>query len=226
MWADISTTFCDLWLKKEILKWFPGNECKYDIHHHKASSQSTKRTSPYEKEVWYFGPELMYQTIRQDDPVKSHDLACLDFVGFKLLKEKVSCDKTLDGFCNLQILGWKEVTPERWQEVISSWKKRCRLVVKNKGYCIQRVSHKKNTAVGKILGCPKYVHHGCETLSVSAYTYPTGFRPVQNTRQTKIGWQQKQPYFNTHTVYPFSGLVNVSVSRFVHEISSFGGKPD
>lgn len=84
-------------VEKEIPKLYPGEEEKVYIHHDKASSHTAKKTQQYAERVKEnLGPEIIKN---QDIPVKSPDIAPLDFFGFGFLKQPAFHRRatTLDG---------------------------------------------------------------------------------------------------------------------------------
>jgi hypothetical protein len=130
-------------VEKEIPKLYPGEEEKVFIHHDKATSHTAKKTVHYANGVREnFGPTLISN---QEIPVKSPDIAPLDFFGFGFLKQALFQRRstTLNGVWKSLNEEWNKVTPEKAREVFSSCKRRCRAVVQNKGYQIEQTNHYK-----------------------------------------------------------------------------------
>jgi [histone H3]-lysine36 N-dimethyltransferase SETMAR len=130
-------------VEKEIPRLYPGEEHKVFIHHDAASSHTAKKTVDYGKRVKEnFGPTLISN---QEIPVKSPDISPMDFFGFGFLKQKLFQRRatTLNGVWKSLNEEWNKVTPEKAQEVFSSWKKRCRAVVKNNGRHIEQTNHSR-----------------------------------------------------------------------------------
>lgn len=108
-----------------------------------ASSDTARKTQEYAESVRRPGGQTLIAN--QDIPVKSPDIARLDFFGFGFLKQRTFHRRatTLSGLWKVLNEEWNKITPEKRQEVLSEWKKRYRLVVKKKGFHIEQVIHNK-----------------------------------------------------------------------------------
>ena len=73
----------------------------------------------------------------------SRTLSQMDFCGFVWLKRTLRTRKptTLDGIWKTCQQCWEEIPIDTLQKSLLSWKYRCRLVVKSKGFHIQNTLH-------------------------------------------------------------------------------------
>ena len=130
-------------VQREIPKLYPGEEEKVFIHHDAASSHTAKKTQRYMEGVKEnLGPTLIPNA---EIPVKSPDISPLDFFGFSFLKQRVWTRRatTLGGLWKVAQEEWNKIPTTLVGKVFQSWKRRCRAVVKEKGYQIERTNHCK-----------------------------------------------------------------------------------
>jgi HTH domain len=109
------------------------------VHHDAASSHTAKLTQQYAKDL----KARLGITIVQNHeiPVKSPDVAPMDFFGFGYLKRKLFLRRpqTFDGLWNVLKQEWNKVDLATVKRVYKSWNERCRLVLQEKGSHIESV---------------------------------------------------------------------------------------
>lgn len=125
-------------LEKEVPKLYPGECDKVFVHHDAASSHTAKFTASYAAQL----KEDLGITIISNSliPVKSPDTSPMDFFGFGFLKQRLAARraKTLDGVWKVLRDEWSKITPQKVEQVFSSWKRRLRCVSRRGGQHIEQ----------------------------------------------------------------------------------------
>jgi hypothetical protein len=82
---------------------------------------------------------------KEDIPVKSPDIAIMDFCVFGLLKQAIqrSSPKDLSELWKVVKREWRKLSMTTIRRALMAWKYRCRLVVKKSGHHIENVNHSK-----------------------------------------------------------------------------------
>lgn len=127
----------------ELPKLYPNELSKIFIHHDKAPSHTSKKVANYAKEIKdKYGITIIEN---KDIPVKSPDIAPLDFFGFGYLKSSLFHYKSTSkiGLWKNAKEVWSGITSETIIKVFKNWKKRCRSVDYNMGNQIERTNHNK-----------------------------------------------------------------------------------
>ena len=130
---------------KRIAKIYSNNDIKKVwFHQDKASSHFSKRTLKTLDQLKR--THGINYIPKHDIPVKSPDIAPMDFCVFGLLKQALwkHHPKDLDELWKLTQREWRKIPMTRIRNALMSWKYRCRLVVKRSGRHIENVLHLKN----------------------------------------------------------------------------------
>jgi hypothetical protein len=127
---------------EEIKRLYPKKELsKTYFHHDRASSHVSKKTL---KKLDQLQESTGIRYISPcHTPVKSPDIAPMDFSMFGILKTRLWKYKprTVTGLWNASKKVWKNIPMPMVRNTLMSWKKRCRLVVKRKGSHIENIRH-------------------------------------------------------------------------------------
>jgi len=122
-----------------IPNFYPGEAEKVHLHHDRATSHTSRSTRSFIEEKQR---EMGINVIETKNiPVRSPDVAPLDFYCFGMLKQRLFKRRptTLDGLWNVLKDEWSKITVPDVKKCFASWKKRCRLVVKNQGNHIEQL---------------------------------------------------------------------------------------
>ncbi len=118
-------------LEKELQKLCPGELNKVFVHHDKASSHTSIKTSEYAADLKArTGISIIDNSLI---PVKSPDASPLDFFGFGYLKQQLFLRRAriLDDLWKTCRQEWSKISLEMVRNVFDSWKRRLHTISRN-----------------------------------------------------------------------------------------------
>jgi hypothetical protein len=127
------------YLEVEVPKLYGRDTSKVIVHHDAASSHTAKLTQAYARDL----KDRTGITIIMNDEimVKSPDAAPLDFFGFGYLKRRAFTRRatTSAGLWKILKEEWNNIDRGMIERVYSSWKKRCQMIVIERGSHIENI---------------------------------------------------------------------------------------